>query len=271
MKFFRDNFQHFQCDIAMLGHIHKHQQLGKAVYSSSLVQRSFNEGLRYDANGCIYDYRDEHGYVLWNIDAEAKKAEFKFMPMFQPVLMVTFVMSKDMTKDKLLQILKSLSGRSLSIKLILDDANPEALAFMYNYCNLQKSCVIKKVESIVVPDMLPTAYGARDPEMNIDAYPEEPARAPRSGALEARTNVAVPDPLMDAVSNGVLVAISMLAEPCPDETSCPDAGEMETRKSEEPVVVMPPYAVPTGETARLAELMLAMLPACWGSIQERPA
>lgn len=135
-------------DCAMLGHIHKHQVIGRCVYSSSLVQRSFNEGVRVDANGIVYNYENDHGFVLWTYDDETKTLQSKFIPIFQPVLMLTLVMTPELTKDKAMQILQGYAKRSLSIKLVLDNANAEALAFMYAYCNNSSQFKIKKVESV---------------------------------------------------------------------------------------------------------------------------
>ena len=134
---------------AMLGHIHKYQQLGNAVYCSSLVQRAFNEGIRINANAVEYDYSNEHGYALWTIDTVARSYTVQHVPIWQAVQMVTIVMDKNMTKDMLISILRQFASKSLSIKLVLDEPIPEALAFMYNHCKDSKQFKIKKTEAIV--------------------------------------------------------------------------------------------------------------------------
>lgn len=145
---------------AMLGHIHKHQELRvndcQAVYSSSLVQRTFNEGIRIAANEDglydIYDYSNAHGYVLWSIDEFASPAhvERTFVPIQSTVQMVTIVMSKWLTKDKAFEVCKRFAKQSIQVKLVLDNPDAEALAFLYNYANDNKLFIIKKVESVGV-------------------------------------------------------------------------------------------------------------------------
>lgn len=158
--------------IAMLGHIHKPQELHNSqdVYCSSLVQRSFNEGLRLDANGVAYDYRDMHGFVVWNINTETKHFSHEFVPIFQPKLMTTFVLTADVTVDMLLSYLRMLADRTLSIKLILDRPNPEALAFMYNYCNMNQRCNIKKVETVVHQTELSSNIAAERIDLSPEAF-----------------------------------------------------------------------------------------------------
>lgn len=156
---------------AMLGHIHKHQAIGNAVYSSSLVQRSFNEGIRYTADQTIYDYRDSHGYVLWTVHPEMKSYKFEFVPVFQQTLMVTFVLDRNMTRDILLSKLAELSNRNIVLKLVLNNPNPEVLAFLYNYCS-NKNITIKKVEAFQNPTQtVKTDTGvAKTLELNLEAF-----------------------------------------------------------------------------------------------------
>lgn len=133
--------------IAMLGHIHKYQVLGNAVYSSSLVPRQFNEGVRYGINKCIYDYRNAHGYVEWTIDTEAKTVKHAFVPIASPVQFITFTIDSDTTKDDLLSVFALHCNEHARIKLVLDNAKPETLAFAYNYCRRTSTWSIKSVET----------------------------------------------------------------------------------------------------------------------------
>lgn len=110
---------------------------------------------------------------------------------------------------------------------------------------------VSSVATSVVPIMLPMAYGVSAPEIVITVVPvrsgevsssgriepeteneklESPvalASAPRIGVLVDMEKVVVPSPLIDAVSNGVFVVTSTLADPDPEEISCPSASRTE--------------------------------------------
>jgi len=83
-----------------------------------------------------------------------------------------------------------------------------------------------------------SSSGRIDPEIeNVRlAVPTALASAPRTGLFVVIENEVVPSPLTDAVSNGVLVEISMLAEPEPEEISCPVASRIDMENEAEAVL-----------------------------------
>jgi len=83
--------------------------------------------------------------------------------------------------------------------------------------------------------------GRIDPETENEKLdtPEPLASAPRIGAFVVIENEVVPSPLIEAVRIGVLVVTAILAEPDPDEISCPSASSTEIVMDDVPEIGYP--------------------------------
>ena len=82
-----------------------------------------------------------------------------------------------------------------------------------------------------------SSSGRIDPETENEKLdvPSPLASAPSTGVFVVIENEVVPSPLIEAVRIGVLVVTAMLAEPDPDEISCPSASSTEIVIVAEPV------------------------------------
>lgn len=82
-----------------------------------------------------------------------------------------------------------------------------------------------------------SSSGRIDPETENEKLdvPSPLASAPSTGLFVVIENEVVPSPLIEAVRIGVLVVTAMLAEPEPDEISCPSASSTEIVIVAEPV------------------------------------
>ena len=69
-----------------------------------------------------------------------------------------------------------------------------------------------------------------------EATPSAPALAPSNGELVVTEKEVAPPPEIDAVSNGVFALTAMLADPVPDEISCPAASRTEMAIVTDPVL-----------------------------------
>lgn len=144
----------------MAGHIHKYQVLGNLVYSSSVVERDFSEGTRIivgiednpefeviDGMLTTYDYVNEHGYVLWDIDTASRKVSHEFKPVYQPITYLTLELTRLATQEQVAKLLSSYT-REVNLKLVLDNVDSSVLSYLYNFVQNHRNLKIIKVESV---------------------------------------------------------------------------------------------------------------------------
>jgi hypothetical protein len=136
----------FYGDIVALGHIHKYQRIGNAFYSSSLVPRAFNEGLRWNSSGVVYDYLNEHGYIVYDINGT--QIDHRFIPIYVSVKPITMVLDDNATLDMVKHFTNQYAHDKVIFKLVLNYPRPEVLSYLYDAVQRQSNWRIAKVESV---------------------------------------------------------------------------------------------------------------------------
>lgn len=166
----------FASNLVLLGHIHMPQVISYngaiCYYSSSLLTRAYDEGIRMDGKDVVYDYRGMHGYMLYEIDVERKTlASANFVAVHQPTSYATLVLRSTLSIEDINEILAKFVGQATKFKLVIDSPSPEVLSYCYNAIEKVDYWKKDKVESVIKrTDASSEVFAEEKLSMDIDTF-----------------------------------------------------------------------------------------------------